>query len=235
MLSAAVATHSGRIRTNNEDRVLVGPWILSSRHSAIVTLSGVVLPTLIAVLDGMGGHAGGDVAAMIAADELAAFAGEPREDEVTAAVRRANDLVYQAAELEPGLSAMGTTIAGIAVSTEDTLIFNVGDARVYVDTDGYLLQASVDDGAPGRPGVLTQSLGGMATRTEVVPHLCREAFSNRRFLLATDGVFGHVEHEELVAAMSGKGDVEAVEGLVALALERGGPDNITLAIVRVVG
>lgn len=234
-LSATVATHPGRTRTNNEDRVLVGPWILSSRHAATVAVRGVGLPTVVAVLDGMGGHAGGEVAATIAADELAAFTGEPREDEVTAALRRANDLVYQAADRAPALTGMGTTVAGIAVGLEDALLFNVGDARVYVDTDGYLLRASVDDDLPGRPGVLTQSVGGMAAWTEIEPHLCRETVADRRFLLATDGLFGHVEHDELVAAISGRDDADAVERLVHLALERGGPDNITLAIVRVGG
>ncbi len=93
-----------------------------------------------------------------------------------------------------------------------------------------MIQVSVDDADVDR-GPLTQSLGGMPTHEDVEPHVAVESLYGRRVLLASDGLFGHVDVAELQEAMVDD-DESSVQRLLTVALERGGPDNVTIALVR---
>lgn len=230
-LAATVATNIGLIRQVNEDRIVVGPWILvpdGASSEAPENLEGV---NVVAVLDGMGGHVGGELAATTAAEVLARL-GRTMDSAAAAesAVRQANEAVYRRMAEVPQFVGMGTTVAGLALASEDVVLFNVGDARIYVETDGYLLQASTDDSVAS--GALTQSLGGRPAFEAVRPHVVVEPAVDRRFLLATDGLFGHLEHEQIEACMLGSSSSDAAAALLGLALDRGGPDNVSVALVE---
>lgn len=231
-LVVTVATDVGHVRETNQDRVVVGRWLLAPDHPDVAALNGVQARCAVALLDGMGGHAGGEIAATTAAEAVASFSGMIDSPEtVVDAVQRANGAVYERMGSIPQLAGMGASLVGLALVGDDVVLFNVGDARAYLEADGYLVQASTDDVAPS--GALTQALGGRATFERVEPHLVVEPAQGRRFLLASDGLFGHVDLTELDRCMVDD-DRETVRALMRSALDRGGPDNVSVVLVRAV-
>jgi serine/threonine protein phosphatase PrpC len=148
------------------------------------------------------------------------------------AVHRANQVVYDAMARMPALAGMGATVAAIEVGEDDTVIVNVGDARVYVEIDGELIQTSTDDRSRTRPGVLTASLGGMTSFEAVSPHVIRERTGGRRFLLASDGLTDPLDDDEITRAIEGVPDHDAVTALLKQVDERGAPDDVSIVLVR---
>lgn len=234
-LVVTAATHVGRVRNVNQDRIVVGPWILAPDSPAVTALGCRPGTNIVAVLDGMGGHAGGEFAATAAAEIVASFGGMVEDETAAEAlVRQANDAVYKRMASIPSLAGMGTTLVGLALAGDNVVVFNVGDARAYVEADGYLLQASTDDAVDS--GALTQSLGGRRVYEAVTPHIVLEPATGRRFLLASDGLFGHIDHaqiEQCLGAIAPDDDASAVGALIGLALAEGGPDNVSVVLVRV--
>ena len=113
------ATDRGAVRQFNEDHVFAGGRV-------------------VAVADGMGGHAAGDVASAMAVDVMSQLDGQSehlRPDEVVAALLRANDAIVHSATQEAQRFGMGTTISGLALvwvgGSAHWAVFNVGDSRVY--------------------------------------------------------------------------------------------------------
>lgn len=225
-----VASHVGHVRETNQDRVVVGRWLLAPDLPGEAVLNGVQAGCAVALLDGMGGHAAGDIAATTAAEVLASSAGviDGREA-VVEAVQRANAAVYARMAAIPQLAGMGASLVGLALVGEQVVLFNVGDARGYVETNGYLNRLSTDDVAPS--GALTRALGGRATFEPVEPHLVTEPAPGRRFLLATDGLFGHIDLAGIESCLVDD-DRETVRALMTSALGGGGPDNVSVALVR---
>ena len=231
-MRVAVLTHPGQHRAENQDRVVVDGVVLGSRDAAAVEFD-VGPDALVAVVDGMGGHPAGGVAAAIVADVIASGHRRLRSaSDVRALVCEANDEVYAMMGRVPELSGMGACIAGVAVNPHELVIFNVGDARVYVQASGYLMQASVDDRHAGAAdGAISQSLGGLRFHAPVDVHISCEPPHGGRVLVASDGVFAHGSHHDLEQAMD-RPLVATVEALVESALRAGGHDNISLALLE---
>lgn len=233
-VSVTVATHVGEVRQENQDRVVAGPWILAPASAEVATVR-LSVPCVAAVVDGMGGHAGGSVAAQLVAAVIGGAHASDLEDGEQAArslMRDTNAAVYEEMARQPGLSGMGATVAGVIVAQDRLTIFNVGDARAYVESSGMLVPLSVDDAVPGIPGRVTQSIGGLAEYTPVEPHVSAEDVDGRRLILASDGLFGHLEDEALDDALDAD-DLACVTALRDLALTAGGPDNVSIALVRI--
>ncbi len=211
---------------------MINGVVLASGSSEPVEF-GVGPNVLVAVIDGMGGHPAGGVAAAIAADVVAS--GHRRLDsasDVRALVLEANDEIYAMMGRVPGLAGMGATIAGVAAIPDELVIFNVGDARVYLQASGYLIQASIDDCRPGAaPGAITQSLGGRPSHTAVDVHLSREPRQGGRILVASDGLFARGHHEDLASAMS-QPFAAATNALLRSAFDGGGNDNVSIALLE---
>jgi serine/threonine protein phosphatase PrpC len=155
-------THQGRWRESNEDSITVGGWVSDvamtgprrSRHD-------LTEPFLVAVADGMGGHAAGEVASRYAIKRLAAEPFVGGEGDVTATLASINAELYQTMAAEPSWRGMGTTVVGLVLTPARAIWFNLGDSRLYRYHDGRLEQLSTDDVPPGgRSGAITQSLGG---------------------------------------------------------------------------
>jgi len=131
---------------------------------------------------------------------------------------------------------MGTTVAGIVLTAERVLAFNVGDSRVYATSGGGLRQLSTDDRptAPGLPAsVVTQTLGGHDELTDIDPHLAPSPLApDTSYLICTDGLSDPVPAGVLEAVLGQHQDGRAVFELWKAAIEAGGPDNITMALVR---
>ena len=227
---ATVATHVGLVRTENQDRIVVGRWGLAPTHQGVEAMPVALSWPVVAVLDGMGGHTSGALAATCAAEVIAAGTQPPNEPgDAVALVEAANDAIFAVVSADPFRSGMGTTFAGLMLVGDQALVVNVGDSRVYAETDGYLMQLSIDDSSPA--GHLVQSLGGLAEPQPFDVHVTTVATAGRRFLLASDGLFGAVDLAALEACLV-PDDNETVRRLVDAALASGGADNIAVALVR---
>jgi PPM family protein phosphatase len=235
-------SHAGLVRDHNEDSLVVGPWTLCAAESQ--TPQTLVFPTsnplVVAVADGLGGHPAGNVASSLVVRTLAAAG--PTLDSTEAlreAIHACNREVYAAAEDQPTLTAMGTTVAGVVMTPERALAFNVGDSRVYAFGPDGLHQASVDDSPPLAPGeqyttIVTQTLGGGLAYTAVDPHVSEHPLSSDvRWLACTDGLSDFVPTGTLADLLERHEDGRVVFELWKAAMEAGGLDNVTIALVRV--
>ncbi len=236
-LRYAARSDVGLLRSNNQD-------------------SGYAGPHLLVVADGMGGHAGGDIASSLAIGELAALDGESHGSDdalahLAGAVRTAHaDLLDRVAE-EPYLCGMGTTVTALLRTGNRLALAHIGDSRAYLLRDGMLVQITrdhtfvqslVDDGrltpeeAEHHPQrhVIIRVLSDVVTDT--TPDLSmRETHIGDRYLLCSDGLSGVVSHETLEATLCEQEDPGAAcEALVQLALRAGAPDNVTCVVADVV-
>lgn len=206
-----------------------------------------------AVADGMGGHAAGDVASRIAVETLErAVAAAPGAvpERLADSVRDANRAIREHADANPETAEMGTTLTALALADAGFVIAHVGDSRCYrlredaleqLTTDHTWVQAQVDAGilspeqARHHPfgSVLLRSLGS-ADDVEV-DTLSGPVRPGDLFLLCSDGLTGMVDDADLAAMLRQPIPLDALaEQLVEAANLRGGVDNITVVLARVV-
>ncbi|MEW2260509.1 PP2C family serine/threonine-protein phosphatase [Streptomyces sp. NPDC047869] len=237
-------SHPGLVRDRNEDSLVAGPWTLC----ATVTENPQTLffplgtPLVVAVADGLGGHPGGHVASALVARRIAsAGAALDCEDAVRDAVDDCNRAIHAAAggDAGSGLATMGTTVAGVVLRPGSLLVFNVGDSRVYAADHEGLRLLSVDDRPPpdsawGGTHLVTQCLGGSPAYRRVRAHVTARPLSpGDRCLMCTDGLTDPLPDDVLDEVMREHDDGRAAFELWKAAITAGGPDNITLAVVRV--
>lgn len=230
------ATDIGPKRKRNEDRSLV-------RH-----LDGSGL--LAAVADGMGGTAGGDVAAQISMDVLGAldFSDGPAEVSLVAAINEAGRAIAKRAAKTPSLEGMGTTTTAVVVLGSSAYWSHVGDSRLYhlrgskirqISIDHSFLQTFLDDGSMTREEaekhpfrhVLDQCVGctGCLPDSGVL-----EILPGDIVLLSTDGLHKVLNDKAIAACLRPPLSLEAgVTKLIAAALEGGGTDNVTVVALRI--
>jgi protein phosphatase len=236
VLTVGSSSDVGKVRASNQDQLLVAE-------------------ALFAVADGMGGHAAGEVASLMAVEALrAAFARAHTAEGLVAAVKEANRAVWEKAQHDAELRGMGTTLVAMALVTEGgeerLAVVNVGDSRVYLlrsgeleqlTTDHSLVQELVDDGQlseadamvhPQRH-VLTRALGIEADvdvdSLQVLP------FKGDRFLLCSDGLSRELSDTQMASILRRLASPQdAAKELVAEARASGGNDNITVVVVDVV-
>ncbi|MFF3581278.1 PP2C family protein-serine/threonine phosphatase [Streptomyces mirabilis] len=242
-VAVSALSHPGLLRERNEDSLVVGPWTLcatvTENPQTLVFPLGT--PLVVAVADGLGGHPGGDVASALAAHRLASIGPTlSSEDAVRDALNACNHALYKAAGgTGSELAAMGTTVAGVVVRPGSLLTFNVGDSRVFAASRDGLRQVSVDDSPPLEPGqrttsLVTQCLGGAPGYRPISPHVSAASLSpGDRYLICTDGLTDPVTPEEIDAVTREYDDARVAFELWRAAIAAGGPDNITLAVVRI--
>ncbi|MBG0814284.1 Stp1/IreP family PP2C-type Ser/Thr phosphatase [Planomonospora sp. ID82291] len=208
---------------------------------------------LLAVADGMGGHAHGEVASSVAIAAMSSLEedalGGDLLSAIEAAVRDANRRLHEMVGRDPSLKGMGTTLTAMLWSGTRVALVHVGDSRAYllragelyqITHDHTLVQSLVDDGritqeeAATHPqrSILLRALDGSG---EVDPDLSlREAQVGDRYLLCSDGLSGVVSAETLHHTLSTIDDPETVvRTLIDLANRGGGPDNITCVVADV--
>lgn len=210
------ATDVGLVREANEDALLV------LREAGVV-----------AVADGLGGHAAGEVASGIAVETLrATVAGVPEatEDEVPAvladAVQVAHRAVVDDAARDRSRRGMGTTLVVAHVRPGRLWVAHVGDSRAYLLHGDALSPLTSDHGVGG---MLTQALGLGDVAPDVVEV---EAAAGERLLLCTDGLTGTTEPDEIARLLAAGSPQEACDSLVRAALRGGGHDNVTVVVVE---
>jgi serine/threonine protein phosphatase PrpC len=242
-LRATAFTHQGAVRAANEDCIAIGDWVTSEPMAAPLVLERAIGAPLIAVVaDGMGGHAAGEVASRIAAERLAALASRVGDEAGLAnLLRDVNAELFEAMREQPRLRGMGTTVAGVSIAPAGTLVFNVGDSRVYRIAEGALVQLSTDDTpgpklADGRTAamtshLITQSLGGAYEEVGIEPHLLSAPLAPReRYLLCSDGLSDLLTRDEIEAELAADNQ-SSVQALFEAAMARGGRDNISIIML----
>jgi PPM family protein phosphatase len=238
---AITFTHRGAVRERNEDTVALGDWLESGSMAVPEVIERVTPgPLLALVADGMGGHAGGDVASRAVAEYLVSQSPRATDEAALALLlHEAHGELFALMEERPAVRGMGTTVAGLALTGSSAIVFNVGDSRVYGLGRGRLEQLSTDD-TPGpkradgrtavhRSNLITQTLGGVAPEP-IEPHLLPQA-PGAGWLICSDGLSDLVEEDEM-AALIGDDDVASVSALFEAAMARGGRDNVSIVLLR---
>ena len=233
VLRYAARSDRGLIRGNNQDSVYAGPRLL-------------------AVADGMGGHAAGDVASKVVIAALEHLDDDTPSGDMLQALRQAvfdgSEHLREYIRERPQLEGMGTTLTAILFAGGRLALCHVGDSRAYLMRDGQLsqithddtfVQTLIDDGritpeeANSHPqrSLLLRALNGQ----DVEPALTmREARDGDRYLLCSDGLSGVVSEETLAEALKDPDPQSTADRLIELALRGGGPDNITVIVADVV-
>ena len=233
MLTLTAMTHVGLVRARNEDAlVLPGLMSVGSFDRPLVRDVEPRSGTVLAVLDGMGGHRDGQFAARLAAQHLL---DNPPTDASEGAVRSlladANARLFDAMRLDPSHTGMGAAVAGLAFTERRAWAFNVGDARIYQLADGYPVRVSVDDRAGGS-NALTQSLGGTDQPTTIDAHVAAVDLPpvGGSILLCSDGLSEFVGLGDIGDALT-QGGAEAVDALLRGVWAAGAADNVSFCIV----
>jgi len=236
-------TDAGRLRDHNEDS-----------YGIFVPTDPVQLKqlgSLFAVADGMGGHAAGEIASKAALDSLIEvyFATpEPsRSDALRKATHAANERVVAEAAKMPERRGMGTTLVAAVIHGDQMVVANVGDCRLYLLRRGVLSQMTKDHSF-----VAEQVRAGLITEEEARNHPRRNIISralgtpeaepdiseipiqaNDVIIMCSDGLHGVVNNEEIAKVGQNPDPTAAARNLVDLANTNGGPDNITVLVIRV--
>ncbi|MEV7908525.1 PP2C family protein-serine/threonine phosphatase, partial [Streptomyces anulatus] len=237
-VDAAARTHIGLLRRRNEDAVYAGRF-------------------LFVVADGLGGHPAGDVAASTVIEAVRPYdhqvAAEDLPQVLGWAIYAASRALRAKVEADPGLAGMGSTLVAMLWSGTRAVVANVGDSRAYLlpapPDDGLTVEntpivritedhiyrnlVADADGVPNLPGRISRFLDGRPEGRS--PDLTiRQVRRGDRFLLCSDGLSSAVPGELIQEALSSPADPRQVtDRLVALALDHGGPDNITVIVVDV--
>ncbi|SIN42529.1 PP2C family protein-serine/threonine phosphatase [Micromonospora cremea] len=226
----------GLIRSGNQDALHAGTW-------------------LVAVADGMGGMAAGDLASALTIDAVAPLDVETPEDALVAALQGgialATTRIRQAVAEDPERQGMGTTLTALLFARTGSCLAlaHVGDSRAYLFREGVLKQVTRDDtfvqmlvdqgvitadqaSSHPRRAVVTQALQGDDVSPSYATMVPR---AGDRWLLCSDGLSNVVRSDTLAEVLAGYPDRAACSGkLIDLALHAGGPDNVTVVVADVV-
>ncbi|MFE3454987.1 PP2C family protein-serine/threonine phosphatase [Nonomuraea sp. NPDC059194] len=237
-VQAAARTHVGLVRQRNEDRFYAGK-------------------SLFAVADGLGGHIAGDIASATVIDVLRLHDHQAKAADLPnilgKAVHAANEALRRRIEAEPALVGMGTTLVAMLLSEATAVLANVGDSRAYL-----LRSADSHSCDTSQLTQLTEdhTYGNLVAEAASVPNLLerisrfldgridgrspdlttRDLRPGDRVLLCSDGLSSVVPHELVRDALSSiRSPEDTADRLIALAIDHGGPDNITLVVVDIHG
>jgi serine/threonine protein phosphatase PrpC len=232
-------THVGLVRESNEDNHALAPDM-----------------GLLIVADGMGGHAGGEVASQIVVTSIereirgiGAFAKAAPALALTAAIRAANDAVRTMGNAQEHLRGMGSTVVSVLLLGRVAHVAHAGDSRVYRIRNGTIERLTADHSLVEEflrenPGATEDDLDGpyrhLVTRAVgAAPSLevdVNEVDCEKGdvLLLCSDGLTGPVDDDAILDIVTGASALEdAADLLIEAALDGGGPDNVTVALARV--
>ena len=229
----------GLVRNGNEDSALIGSQ-------------------LIAVADGMGGHAGGEVASAVAINTLSEIAptfinldvdSESASDLFLNSLHTIDGQIHAVAQDEPQLAGMGTTLTSLFISGTEISMLHVGDSRAYrlrgndleqLSADHTVLQELLNNGLiseseaqvhPQR-SMLTQALMGEGN-LEPSLHIFEGKIKDR-YLLCSDGLTGVLSDKEIKSLIKGKEAAAAIDALIDATYINGAPDNVTVILADLV-
>jgi serine/threonine protein phosphatase PrpC len=246
-LDVGALSDIGRKRRKNEDNLAV--YTLDGEEDSPVRDGGLFM-----VADGLGGHVGGDVASKLAVKIMGDYflkvkdaPNEPMQRLVFMVEKANRHINNTGARLIQDKPAMATTLSAVLVQNDKAVVANVGDSRTYLVRDGQIRQISVDNSwvqeqvdqgfmtpedarLDKRRNLVTRTLG---TQKQVYVDVYEEQLlPDDRLVLCTDGLCGYVRDEAILAQVLGADTAqEATDGLIRIANEKGGRDNITAIVV----
>ena len=203
------------------------------------------------VADGMGGHAGGEIASRVAVDAAKASFSDGEgalAERLRTAIAVANRAVLAAAQQDRALAGMGTTAVALAADGESLCVANVGDSRAYRVRRGRIEQLTRDHSVVAelvRRGHISEDEAMMHPRRHEVMRSLGfewdldvdvdpvEPSAGDCFVLCSDGLSGVVDDAEIAALCAKRRPSDAARALVDAANARGGPDNITVQVIRI--
>jgi serine/threonine protein phosphatase PrpC len=218
--------------------------------------SALISPILIAVADGMGGHAAGEVASKVAIDSLTGLSkvlldsemdADSKEDLLLGVIQEIDDELATRTKSHPEYAGMGTTLTALFLNGSDAELLHVGDSRCYLikkdkveqlSQDHTVMQELLDQGRltpdevadhPQR-SLLTQVLMGEAAIHPML--LVKEVKAGDRFLLCSDGLSSVLSEVEINKIIKGGGDL--ISNLLVAVRDKGAPDNVTIILSEVV-
>ena len=244
-LEAHIISDVGRKRSYNEDScVLCAP-----EDKVLAKERGIML----AIADGMGGASAGEYASrlslsILTEDYYSDVAGSiPMR--LNRAITRANSRIYAEGEENPEYHGMGTTLSSLTITGDCAYIAHVGDSRVYVSRGDQLVQITEDHSLVAeqvRSGIIseeearTHSLKNLITRAVGIKEdveadlLCLHIQRDDLFLICSDGLNNMVKDDEIADSLHASTLQGIARVLVGKALESGGSDNISVAVLRVI-
>lgn len=249
--TGAWISHTGKVRQVNEDACLFDGLFSGASTSAPVNAAIARDDWIIALADGIGGHRAGAYASRQVLSSLEALADHSPEG-VASVLQETNRRLHDVGTERPELEGTGAAVVGIFAGAQGVFGFNVGDARLYQRSGGRLELITEDDSVEQllvneglmkpQEGIrssymhaLTQSVGGASHYHPIDPHMYPLAIGNHtRFLICTDGVTDMLSVKEMETfVVPTLRPASAVQTLFSAAMEAGGRDNITIAIVDV--
>jgi protein phosphatase len=232
----AARSDVGMVRSNNEDSAYAGPHLL-------------------AMADGMGGHAGGDVASSTVVGALVeldgeAVSGAEATDALLRRITEANAELGARVRDDPALEGMGTTLIALLRAGDRLVLAHIGDSRAFLARGGEVtqltrdhsfVQSLVDEGRLTPEEAMTHPQRALVTRV-LTGHpgdepdvVVRRVQVGDRYLIASDGLTDYVARDTIDEVLLSEGDPErCADRLVDLALRAGAPDNVTVVIGDVV-
>lgn len=233
---SAVGSHVGMVRSNNQD-------------------SGYAGDQLFLVADGMGGHAGGDVASALVTKDLAKLdapqTGAPAQvaQQLRKSLLAANRMLRNTVLDHPELAGLGTTFVGFLTVGDQLALAHIGDSRLYLLRDGEFRQITKDHTFVQRlvdSGRITEEEAKFHPRRSVLmrvlgdvessPEIDTEVLDSRPgdvWLLCSDGLCGYVEDDEIEKILRRRGSLQdTVDSLIDKSLAHGAPDNVTVVLVE---
>jgi PPM family protein phosphatase len=235
----------GCLRTNNEDSFRY--W--EPEDDAQFLRKG----RLAVVADGMGGYEGGQEASRLAVETLVAsyrdFGGNDPQQALIEALQAAHEQIRSYSFAHPELRGMGTTCTAAAIVQDALHFVHVGDTRLYLIRDGQITRVTRDHSYVGRlveagmisaeeaethpqRNILTAALGTNPDLIMDSPGRPEPLRPEDVLLICSDGLWGQVRDTEILDAVTDKTAEQAGQELIELARTRGGPDNITVEILR---
>ncbi|MFZ0800091.1 MAG: PP2C family serine/threonine-protein phosphatase [Terriglobales bacterium] len=243
----------GCVRQNNEDSF--GYWEPEDDEQFLRK------GRLAVVADGMGGYEGGQEASRLAVETLVAvyrdFGGDNPQQALVEGLQTAHEQIRKYSFAHPELQGMGTTCTAAAIvrvadrgeQHEALYYVHVGDTRLYLIRDGQITRVTRDHSYVGRlveagmisaeqaehhpqRNILTAALGTNPDLIMDAPQQPEALRPEDVLVICSDGLWGQVRDSEILDAVEGKSTEQAGRELIGLARERGGPDNITVEILR---
>ncbi|GAA2189276.1 MULTISPECIES: protein phosphatase 2C domain-containing protein [Leucobacter] len=236
--TSAIGSHVGMVRSNNQDSAFAGDYIYL-------------------VADGMGGHAGGDVASAIAAKAMAELdvppmgSPEAMTNVLRTAILDTNTKLRSTVRDRPELAGMGTTFTGFIPVEDQLAIGHIGDSRLYLLRDDALQQITKDHTFVQRlvdSGKITEEEAKIHPRRSVLMRVLGDVDSSPQvdtqvvdtqpgdvWLLCSDGLCGYVDDVDIEKILRRRSTLQGgVDALIDKSLSHGAPDNVTVVLVETV-
>jgi serine/threonine protein phosphatase PrpC len=244
-IDVSIQSDIGCLRQNNEDSF--GYWEPEDDQQFLRK------GRLAVVADGMGGYEGGQEASRLAVETLVEvyrdFGGDDPQAALVEALQTAHEQIREYSFAHPELRGMGTTCTAAAIVQDALYYVHVGDTRLYLIRDGQITRVTRDHSYVGRlvesgmisqeeaenhpqRNILTAALGTNPDLIMDSPGQPEPLRPEDVLLICSDGLWGQVRDPEILDAVENKSAEQTGRKLIELARERGGPDNITVEVLR---